>query len=178
LLPAVKEPTDWSGELWHREPGDVQELRGILQLARDLRTEPGLHRDHVRQHVYCHAILHGAIVSSHQREGVEGVLREHHEIAGSMGDDSLSVDPIVLRRRSQVADHFLLFGHQDPTIYLVRQRMALEPAIEGGVIIDILDLGEVRVREDAYPRHALFELRPLVRPYSYLHDDPVEPGRT
>jgi hypothetical protein len=58
-----------------------------------------------------------------------------------VGHNPLSVDPVVLRRRRQVAHHLVFFGDQDPALHLVPERMALQPAPDGGVPGDVDGLG-------------------------------------
>ena len=58
-------------------------------------------------------------------ESLEAVLWEHLVVGGRVGDDPLAINPVVLGRGSQVADHLPLFGDHDPAPHLVTQRMAL-----------------------------------------------------
>src|SRR3712207_1886369 len=52
---------------------------------------------------------------------------------------------------------------------LVPQRMTLQPAVSGGVELDVAGLGELGVRLDAQPRHAVLKERIIERTYYYLH---------
>src|SRR5829696_7213304 len=57
--------------------------------------------------------------------------------------------------------------------------MILVPAVEGGVIVHIMHLGEIRVREDAQLRDLVLQLRVLDRLHRRLHrqnPDPALPG--
>jgi hypothetical protein len=63
--------------------------------------------------------------------------------------DPLAVDPIILGEGAEMAHHLVIFGHRDPTIYLVRERMVLEPTVYEIVEAGVSDLGKVRVGEDS-----------------------------
>jgi hypothetical protein len=76
-----------------------------------------------------------------------------------VSDDPLPADPVKLGCRRQVAYHLAsiltIVGHRDPAVHLGPQRVALQPAVDGGVELDVTDLRESRVRVDAQPRYAV-----------------------
>src|SRR5918912_2676394 len=54
--------------------------------------------------------------------------------------------------------------------------MILVPAVEGGVVVHILHLGEIREREDAQLRDLILQLRALGRLHRRLHRQNPDPA--
>src|SRR5919202_1061550 len=115
----VQEPSYRRGGRRHREPGDVQQLRPVVRSPPPLGPHTRLDPAHRRHHVAGYTVLDGAEELAHQQEGVETILGEHLVVAGRVGDDPLSVNPVVLWYRRQVTYYLPFFGSQDPTMHLV-----------------------------------------------------------
>jgi hypothetical protein len=113
-------------------------------------------------------------------EGLEAVPIMHHVVARRVSNDPLPADTIILGRRCKVAYHptsvLTIVGHRDPAIHLVPQRVSFEPTVDRGVELDVVGLGELRVRLDTQLRYALLEGRVIERPYHYLHRSSPEIG--
>jgi hypothetical protein len=73
-----------------------------------------------------------------------------------------------------VAHYLITVGYRDPAVYLVPQRVTLEPAVGKGVELDVAGLGKLRVRADAQSRYAVLKRRVIEWPYHYLHGSYLE----
>src|SRR5919199_3073777 len=139
-----------------------------MQFASLLGPQPLLDRNRLRHLIAGDAVLGGAEEATHQGERVEAVSREHLVIGGRMGDDPLCAYPVELGHRRKVAHHLPFSGGQDPAVPLACERVGLQPAPDGGVPINVIDTGIVRVDEGAQLICAAFELCSVQWPDPYL----------